>query len=137
MNVVVIDGQGGGMGRGLVERIAKEYPELAIIAVGTNAMATAAMMKAGAKVGATGENAVCVCARDADVIMGPMGIAMPDALMGEVTTRMAQAVSQSRAVKILLPAKKCHVLIAGTGAVSVSDALDDAMRLLREALKGD
>lgn len=103
MKLVVIDGQSGRTGALLVERIRAAGLPLELLAVGTNAIATAAMMKAGAQRGATGENPVLVACRDADIIAGPIGILMADALMGEITPAMAVAVGQSRAQKVLLP----------------------------------
>jgi hypothetical protein len=117
MRIVVIDGQGGGIGKTLCQEIKKRRPALQIVAVGTNALATAAMLKAGADQGATGENAVRVCAREADIILGPMGIVLCDAMLGEITAEMAAAVAKSRAHKILIPIKRCQITVAG-----VSDA---------------
>lgn len=114
MKLLVIDGQGGKMGKLLVEQIKNQWTEWEVIAVGTNSIATAAMLKAGADAGATGENPVIVQARDADVILGPIGIVIANALMGEVTPAMAMAVGASKAHKILLPVNKCSVTIAGT-----------------------
>ena len=93
MKILVIDGQGGGVGRALVEKLRARMPDGEILAVGANAIATSAMLKAGATAAATGENAVCVCARDADVIAGPIGIVLKDAMMGEITGAMAAAVA--------------------------------------------
>ena len=105
LNVLIVDGQGGGIGRQLVEEIKLSGLNCHITAVGTNTAATAAMLKAGAEQGATGENAVKVCCREADVIMGPVGIAIADSLLGEITPEMALAVGQSRARRLpALPA---------------------------------
>ena len=103
MKVLVIDGQGGRMGKALVEQIRTLCPEQPIIAIGTNSAATAAMIKAGAEVGATGENPVIVNSRDADLIIGPIGIVIADSLLGEITPAMAAAIGSSPAHKILLP----------------------------------
>ena len=103
MNVVVIDGQGGQLGAQLVKEISLQLPNINIIAIGTNAMATASMLKAGAKKGATGENPTVVACRNADVIMGPVGIVIADSLLGEVTEKMAVAVGRADAVRILIP----------------------------------
>ena len=116
MKLVVIDGQGGRMGRAVVEQLKKEYPELMIAAIGTNSTATAAMMRAGADCGATGENPVIVNCRDADLIIGPLGIVIADSLMGEITPAMAAAVGSSRAHKILIPVSHhCRHTVVGCG----------------------
>ena len=113
MRIIVIDGQGGGIGRSLVEKLREALPGAEIIAVGTNAAATANMKKAGADVGATGENAVAYnCART-DVIVGPLGIILAGAMYGEITPRMACAVAESGARKVLIPAAKQHMTIVG------------------------
>lgn len=132
--VLIIDGQGGKLGKQLAERILSAYPSIELTAVGSNSMATAAMMKSGVKQVATGENAVVVCAGRADVILGPIGIVIADSLLGEITPAMAQAVARSEAVKILIPSERCHNLVAGTSGKSVSDLIDDAMRLISAQL---
>ena len=128
MKLVIMDGQGGGMGRALVERLRAQRPDLPILAVGTNVLATSAMLKAGATAGATGENAVRVACRDADVIAGPIGIVLADALMGEVTADMAACVAASPAQKVLLPMQRCNTQVAGVGALSAQELADDAVR---------
>ena len=95
MKIVIIDGQGGRMGKAVLEQLKSSYPELELYAIGTNSIATSAMLKAGASYGATGENPVIVNARNADLIIGPIGIVMADSLMGEITAAMATAVSSS------------------------------------------
>lgn len=112
-SIVIIDGQGGKLGKELVEKIRLRIPEAEITAVGTNSAATAAMMKAGASHSATGENAVAVAARNADIIMGPVGIVIADSLFGEITPLSALSVAQSRAKKILIPFNKCDIIIPG------------------------
>ncbi len=97
MNILIIDAQGGGLGRQLVASVKKEFPEVGITAVGTNTLATSNMLKAGADHGATGENAVAVGCRKADLIIGPVGIAIADSMYGEITPAMAAAVGQSDA----------------------------------------
>ena len=106
MNILVIDAQGGGIGRQLVSAIKESIPDAVVTAVGTNVMATSAMLKAGADKAATGENAVVVNSKRADVIVGPIGIVIADALLGEITPLMAKAVAQSSAKRILIPVKE-------------------------------
>ncbi len=113
MNILVIDGQGGGIGKQLIASIKAARPNDTLIAVGTNSAATGAMLKAGADDAATGENAVVVNCRNADIIVGPVGIAIADSLMGEITPVMAKAVGQSRAKRILIPLNRCNTWIAG------------------------
>ena len=132
--LLVIDGQGGGIGKSIVERLKALYPSTEITAIGTNSLATMAMIKAGADVCATGENAIVVNAAKADIIMGPFGIVMADALMGECTGKMAEAVSSSRALKILVPVSRCNTLIAGIEDISLSGLIDDAVAKVRNFL---
>ena len=129
-HVLVIDGQGGNMGRQLIEQLLLQSPiTLEITVVGTNAIATANMLKASGRVqGATGENAVVVAARKADIIVGPVGIVMADALMGEITPVMANAVAQSHAYKVLLPVNKCNHFIVGIRDDSMSQLVQQAVR---------
>ena len=132
--VVVVDGQGGGMGRGLVESIKKKWPKLHVRAVGTNSLATSAMLRAGADDGATGENAVVFNARQADLLLGPIGILTPNGLLGEVSPAMAGAVGASEAVKILLPSHRCSIRLAAGDPQPLQFYLDQALRLLEEEL---
>ena len=134
--IVIIDGQGGGLGRQLVSELKKALPELQLTAVGTNSLATAAMLKAGADRGATGENSVVVCTRDADIIVGPVGIVIADSLLGEITPKMAVAVGQSPAKKILLPVNKCNNIIIGVDGKSTSELIDDAIAKIRAISEG-
>ena len=130
MNIVIIDGQGGGLGRQLTELVLARFPEAELTCIGVNSAASAAMHKAGAARVATGENAVIVAARRADVILGPLGIVIADALLGEITPAMALAVGQSAAQRILLPVSHCNSQVAGVPEQSVSSLLEDAMRRL-------
>lgn len=137
MNIVVIDGQGGRLGKLLVETALHRFPGAQLTAVGTNTIATAAMIKAGARRAATGENAVIVACRDADFIVGPIGIVIADALFGEITPAMACAVGQSRACRVLLPMSKCENVVAGIREnMGMQDLADDAMERIA-SLAGD
>ena len=125
MNILIIDGQGGQLGAQLVKEMTTRYPGARITAVGTNATATAAMLKAGAGQAATGENPVVVACRKADVIIGPIGIVVADSMYGEVTPAMAVAVGQADAIRILIPMNRCENLIAGVQEVTMSAMLED------------
>ena len=127
MNILVIDGQGGRIGRQLVKEISERFEGVDLTAVGTNSIATGSMLKGGAQNAATGENAVMVAARRADVIIGPIGIVIADALLGEVTAEMAAAVGRSRATRILIPINKCDSVVAGVGDKSTAELIDDAL----------
>ena len=133
MTIMVIDGQGGKMGKGLVEMLKKSCPEDEILAIGTNSIATAAMLKAGADAGATGENPAVVTSRTADIIVGPMGIVIADSLMGEITPAIAVAIGQSRAQKVLLPVNShCGKIVVGVRELTLSRIMDEAVEVLRE-----
>ena len=134
MNITVIDGQGGQLGAQLVKEITARFQNINLTAIGTNAIATAAMLKAGAKNAASGENAVVVACRKADVIIGPIGIVIADALLGEVTGRMALAASGADAVRILIPLNKCETLVAGVSNLNTSDLIADALSKLNNIL---
>ena len=127
MTILVIDGQGGNIGRALVREITERLPDAQLIAVGTNSIATSNMLKAGAHNAATGENAVIVACRRAEVIAGPIGIVIADALLGEVTPAMAVAVGQSRAARVLIPVNRCETLVAGVTDDTTASLLQDAM----------
>lgn len=132
--ILIIDGQGGKMGKQLAEALLEQ--DLAdITVVGTNAIATANMLKAGAVQAATGENAVIVGSRRADVIVGPIGIVMADALLGEITEAMATAVSRSEAYKVLLPVNRCGHYIVGVGDKSMSALVKEAVETIKAALE--
>ena len=113
MKIMVMDGQGGRMGKSVVEQIRARFPEDEILAIGTNSIATAAMLKAGADAGATGENPAIVGCRTADIIIGPMGIVIADSLLGEITPKMAVAIGQSEAKKVLIPVNRCQHFVVG------------------------
>lgn len=123
MKLVVIDGQGGRMGSAVIGQLKAALPEYEIYAMGTNSTATAAMLRAGADYGATGENPVLVNAADADIIIGPMGIVLADSLLGEVTPAMACAVGRSRAYKLLLPVNRCNHHVIGCPEIPLTEAI--------------
>ena len=131
MKVLIIDAQGGGLGKQLVTTVKANFPAMTVTAVGTNSAATAAMLKAGADQAATGENPVLVACRTADVILGPVGIVLADALLGEITPAMAVAVGQSAARKILIPFNQCQTYIAGVGDMSTGRLIAEAVEILR------
>lgn len=128
MKTLVIDAQGGGIGKQVIAAIKRDMPQIEITAVGTNSIATSAMLKAGADHAATGENAVIVNCRHADVIIGPIGIVIADALYGEITPAMALAVGQSDAKRLLIPVNHCSNIIVGVSDLSIG-------RLITEILK--
>ena len=130
MNVLIIDGQGGQLGSQIIKAVISRYPDIDLTAVGTNAAATTAMVKAGAKKAATGENPIIVACRKADVIIGPIGIVIADALLGEITPDAAKAVGQSDAVRILIPINKCKNLVAGVTNLTLTLLIEDALAKL-------
>ena len=130
MNILIIDSQGGGIGKQLVEKIKENIPTAVITAAGTNAVATSAMLKAGADHAATGENAVIVGCRRANVIIGPIGIVIADALYGEITPTMAIAVGQSTAKRILVPVNHCDNIIVGVSDFSMGRLIDSVLEEL-------
>ncbi len=132
MKIVIIDGQGGKMGCALVSEIKKVFPDQELYGIGTNSIATAAMLRAGAKYGATGENPVVVACRDADVIIGPLGIVIADALLGEVTPVMAAAVGSSPAYKLFIPVNRCNHWVAGTEDLSLGEYIRQVVEHLAE-----
>lgn len=133
LKILVIDGQGGKLGALIIERLRQGGCAGEIFAVGTNGIATAAMMKAGAHFGATGENPVIVNCRDADCIVGPLGILAADSLVGEITPAMAVAVGQSRARKILLPVNRCNHYVVGVQELPMAELVRMAVEQIIRA----
>lgn len=135
MNIVVIDAQGGGIGKQLVCAIKKNIPDAVLTAVGTNSLATSAMLKAGADFAATGENAVIVACRKADIIVGPIGIVIADALLGEISPAMVLAIGQSPAKRILLPMNHCDNIVVGVTDLNVSRLIQEAVGQIRSLMQ--
>jgi prephenate dehydrogenase len=138
MKITIIDGQGGRIGKTIIEQLKATHKELELYAIGTNSIATSAMLKAGADYGATGENAVLVNAADADIIIGPIGIVFANALLGEITPAIATAVGSSKAYKILIPVNRCNHFVAGCTETSMSEYIRMAVEKIDSILlKGD
>lgn len=136
MRIAVIDGQGGGIGKALVEKLRKELPEeTEIIALGTNSAATLLMLKAGANEGATGENAVVYSAPRVDIISGTIAILAANAMMGELTPAMAKAVSESPARKVLIPINRCGIEIAGVKNEPLPHYIDSVVKIVSDMIK--
>ena len=134
MNILIIDAQGGGLGKQIVASIKKAYPATEITAVGTNSLASSNMLKAGADHAATGENAVIVGCRKADIIIGPIGIVIADSMFGEVTPAMAIAVGQSNAKRLLIPINQCENIVLGASSLSVSDIIGLILQYLNDEI---
>ena len=135
MNVLVIDGQGGGLGKQLVAALSTQCPEARLTAVGTNSLAANAMRKAGAPRAATGENAVVVNSRRADVIVGPIGIVIADSLLGEITPAMAAAVCQSDATRVLIPINHCDNIVVGVPDQPIGQLVTAAVEKVKELIR--
>ena len=133
--IVVIDGQGGKIGAQLIDAIRERCEDAEIVAVGTNSIATSNMLRSGPDAAATGENPVIVACRDADVIAGPIGIVIADALYGEVTPAMALAVGQSRADRVLIPVNKCGSVVVGVGDVPMAALIREAADCIADKVK--
>ena len=134
MKIVIIDGQGGKMGQSVIAQLKKSFPSLPVIAIGTNSIATSAMLKAGADAGATGENPVLVASRDADIIIGPIGIVIADSLLGEITPIMSEAIGKSKAYKILIPVNRCNHYVVGCEDLSLTDYISQVIKQVENHL---
>lgn len=129
--VMIVDAQGGGLGKQLITLIKRELPEVRILAIGTNSAATSVMLKAGADETATGENAAKVASRKADVIIGPIGMVIADAMLGEITPMIACAIAQAEAKRIMIPFSNCDNYIAGVSDFSTGKLIADALKQLK------
>ena len=134
MKITVIDGQGGRIGRTIIEQLKEKHGNLELYAIGTNSIATSAMLKAGADYGATGENAVIVNAADSDIIVGPIGIVFANALLGEITPAIATAIGVSKAYKILIPVNRCNHYVAGCTDAPMSEYIKLAINKIESML---
>lgn len=132
MNFLIIDAQGGGIGKQVILAVKQNMPDAVITAVGTNTTATSVMLKAGADYGATGENAVIVGARKADVIIGPIGIIVADSMFGEITPAMATAIGQSDAKRILIPVNHCDNIVVGVRNLGIKEMIEEVLTELRK-----
>lgn len=136
--VAVIDGMGGGIGAQIVAQLRQELSlELEILALGTNAVATQKMMQARATRGASGENAIRVSVGDADFVLAPIGVVVPNSMMGEITPEIAIAVAGARGRKLLLPINQPHFELVGIGWQALTKQISAAIAILREALEAD
>lgn len=129
MKLIVIDGQGGGVGRSLISALKEIMPDQPLLALGTNAQATTAMLRAGADAGATGESAIRYQCKTADIILGVTGILHANAMMGEISPAVAAAISLSEAQKILVPLDRCGLRIAGVGKQPLDSLIRQAARM--------
>ena len=131
MRIAIVDGQGGGVGKALAAALAERAPAgTEILALGTNSAATSAMLKAGAKFGATGENAIVVNAPRMDAIVGPVGIVVANSMFGELSPAMARAIGESPALKVLIPMERCGIIVAGGSSKTLQERIDEAVDIL-------
>ena len=136
MKVLVIDGQGGKLGAQVITLLKERFnKKIELIGVGTNALATETMIKSKPNIAATGENPIVVCAKEADIIIGPIGIVIADSLYGEITARSALAVSKSKAVKLLIPINKCNNIVVGITDNFIKDALSQIINYIDNSLQ--
>lgn len=133
LRLAVVDGKGGGIGKALIERIKKEDLNIEIIALGTNSAATANMLKGGADEGATGENAIIYNSSRVDIIMGVVAIIMANSMMGELSPKMALAIGESDAIKILIPTSRCNIKIAMPEEYNLQQSIEYAVMKLKES----
>ncbi len=136
MIIMVVDGMGGGIGAQLVTQLAAQLGNrVEVVALGTNSLATNNMMRSGAARGATGENAVVVSVRKADIVVGPVGVVIPNAMMGEITPKIAEAVAGCDARKILLPVNQSHFEIVGLESRPLGNVIKDAVNRICDTVR--
>ncbi|MFO7886859.1 MAG: DUF3842 family protein [Eubacteriales bacterium] len=133
--IAVVDGKGGGIGKTLVERINKEDLDAEILALGTNSAATSNMMKSGADQGATGENAIIYNAGKVDIIVGVLGLLISNSMLGEVSYKIAEAIGESQALKVLIPLEKCNVALTNSNNLSLKDNIDNAAKIIKKYIE--
>jgi hypothetical protein len=135
LHVVVVDAQGGGLGAAIVKKLTERCGDrIRLTAVGTNTAATTAMKKSGAHNCATGEKAICASARSADVIVGGLGIIAASGMLGEITPRMARAIAESPAKKVLIPISRCNFVIPGAADIPAKELIDLAAQAVADLL---
>lgn len=137
MTILIVDAQGGGLGKAIAERLIQEKLAAQIIGVGTNSAATISLRKGGVTATATGENAVIYNAQNADIIVGGIGIICANAMMGEISGAMANAISQSKAIKVLIPLNRCNIRVCGMSGQPLSLLLDKAAEDIRSILENN
>jgi hypothetical protein len=131
----VVDGLGGGIGVAIISRLKEALNGVELIALGSNAVAVERMVKSGADRGAAGENAICQTVVKADFILGPIGIIIPNSMMGEITGKMAESILAAQGKRIIIPLQNEHVVLAGMENLSLSKMIDRAVELVEESLK--
>jgi aspartate-semialdehyde dehydrogenase len=132
--IAVIDGQGGGIGKTIIETLKKEDLNVEIIALGTNSVATSRMLKSGADAAATGENAIIFNSKKADIIVGVLGLLVANSMLGEVTKKIAEAIGKSEALKVLIPLEKCKIIITTPTDLSLQENIDNAVKIIKSNL---
>lgn len=135
LKIAVVDGKGGGIGKTLIERIREENLDAEILALGTNSAATRNMMKSGADQGATGENAIIYNAGKVDIIVGVLGLLISNSMLGEVSYKIAEAIGESQALKVLIPLEKCNVSLTNSNNLSLKDNIDNAAKIIKKYIE--